>query len=154
MNVTDARHGAEMIVIAKLRDLVICKRFIIKEVAKELEISPLIRDLRVKLVSLSFVPQLLTVEQKHHLSVDSTLLEYAAAHGHFFKTLSLFSRIMNILKIERFEDVQTVILNATQLLEIRKTEYDRCFSSGRIAAITVSTQKDLTSKGISGTLFA
>lgn len=114
-------------VIAKLRDLVICKRFIIKKVAKELEISLLTRDLRAKLVSVRFVPQLLTVEQKHHLSVDSTLLECAAEHEHLFKTLSLFPRIMNILKSERFEDVQTVKLNATQLLEIRKTEYDRCF---------------------------
>jgi hypothetical protein len=113
-------------VIAKLRDLVICKRFI-KKVAKELEIPLLTRVLRAKLVSERFVQQLLTAKQKHHLSVDSTLLECAAAHEHLFKTLSLFPRIMNILKSERFEDVQTVKLNATQLLEIRITEYDRCF---------------------------
>lgn len=113
--------------IAKLRDLVTCKRFIIKEVAKELEISLLTRGLGARRVSVRFVPRLLTVEQKHRLSVDSTLLECAAAHEHFFNTLSLFPRITNILKSERFEDVQTVKLNATQLPKIRKTEYDGCF---------------------------
>lgn len=114
-------------VIAKFRDLVTCKRLIIKEVAKELEFSLLTRGLGARHVSVRFVPRLLTVEQMHRLSVDSTLLECTAAYQHFFKTLSLFPRFMNILKSERFEDVETVKLNATQLLEIRKTEYDRCF---------------------------
>jgi len=114
-------------VIAKLRDLVTCKRFIFKEVAKELEISLLTRGFGARHVSVRLVPRLVTGEQKHRPSVDSTVLECAAARERFFKTLSLFPRIMIILESERFEDVETVKLNATQLLNIRKTEYDRCF---------------------------
>jgi hypothetical protein len=82
-----------------------------------------------------------TVEKKHSLSVDSTLLECAAAHERFFKTLSLFPRILNILKSERFEGVETVKFNATQLLEIRKESTIGAYSSGRVVVITVSTQK-------------
>ena len=141
--------------VVEVRDLVTCQRFVIKEEAKEMENSlgsctaVLTRGLGARLVYVRFVTRLLTVEQKEHrLSVYSNLLECLAAHEHFFKTLSLFPRIMNILKSERFEGVKTVKRNATQLLEIRKTERE-VFLAAEASLIAVSTQKERTSKGIS-----